>query len=117
MRGEDCVDKSRFAQTSLTYECQFLAKAGSIWRNLTDANDIELETALQELALDLLGYTVETNMTLGEYRLRGLSVCGGHCQVDLMVIFQLQLGELRVGLKKGHLGVVLELGYSDPRPF
>lgn len=32
---------------------------------LTDADDIELETTLQELALDLRGDTVETDMALG----------------------------------------------------
>lgn len=32
---------------------------------LTDADDVELETALQELALDLAGDAVETNVALG----------------------------------------------------
>jgi hypothetical protein len=33
---------------------------------LTDADDIELETALQELLLNLLGDTVKANMTSWE---------------------------------------------------
>jgi hypothetical protein len=41
----------------------------------TNADDIELESALQELALDLGCDAVETNMTLRE---DGLSSHGGH---------------------------------------
>jgi hypothetical protein len=41
---------------------------------LTNANNIELETALQELLLDLGGDAVETNVALREDALRGLSL-------------------------------------------
>lgn len=49
VRGKDGVDQSRLAQTSLT-----------------NADNVELETALQELALDLRRDAVETDMALGE---------------------------------------------------
>lgn len=41
----------------------------------TNANDVELETTLQELALDLRGDAVETDMALGE---DGAGGHGGH---------------------------------------
>jgi hypothetical protein len=41
---------------------------------LTNANNIELETALQELLLNLGGDAVETDVTLGEDALRGLGL-------------------------------------------
>ena len=40
----------------------------------TDADDVELEAALQELLLDLGGNTVETDVALGEDALCGLSL-------------------------------------------
>lgn len=43
----------------------------------TNANDVELETTLQELALNLLGDAVETDMTLGVDGRRG---SGRHCR-------------------------------------
>jgi hypothetical protein len=48
---------------------------------LTNADDIELETALQELALNLRGDAIETNMASGVHRLlRSVSVLNGsHC--------------------------------------
>ncbi len=45
---------------------------------LTNADDVELETTLQELALDLGRDAVETNMALGENGGRGSS---SHCVV------------------------------------
>ena len=42
---------------------------------LTNTNDIELETSLDELALDLRGDTIETNMAVG---VDGSSWHGGH---------------------------------------
>lgn len=64
VRGEDGVDEGRLAQTSLT-----------------NTDDIELEAALEELLLDLLGDAVETDVAFGEdggCLLRGCSG-GGHC--------------------------------------
>lgn len=60
---------------------------------LTDTYDVKLEAALQELALNLGGYAVETNMAFGHYRillrrhplvrshtsLRRHLLLGGHC--------------------------------------
>ena len=48
---------------------------------LTDADDVELEPALQELALNLRCDAIETNMASGIHRLlRGVSVLNGcHC--------------------------------------
>ena len=43
--------------------------------DLTNADDVELETTLQELALNLRGDAVETDMALGEDAARGH---GGH---------------------------------------
>lgn len=43
----------------------------------TNTNDVELETTLQELALDLAGDAVETNMALGVDGRRG---SGRHCR-------------------------------------
>jgi hypothetical protein len=65
VRGEDGVDEGRLAQTGLT-----------------DTDDIELEAALQELLLNLVGDAVETDVALGEdgrRLLRGCG-CGGHCE-------------------------------------
>lgn len=56
------------------------AGAGDFVR--TDADNIELETALQQLLLNLRGDAVETNMALGEDRLRGtvaVLLHGRHC--------------------------------------
>lgn len=39
-----------------------------ITSRLTDADDIELEASLQELALNLGGDAVETDVTVGEHR-------------------------------------------------
>lgn len=64
MRGEDGVDESRLAQTGLA-----------------DTDDIELEAALEELLLDLVGDAVETDVALGEDGRRLLRGCGcGHCE-------------------------------------
>lgn len=49
MRGEDGVDEGRLAQTGLAY-----------------TDDIELETALEQLSLNLLGDAVEADVALGE---------------------------------------------------
>lgn len=43
---------------------------------LTNANNIELEAALQELLLDLGGDAVETDVALGEDALRRLWLLG-----------------------------------------
>ncbi len=43
-------------------------------RQLTDTDDIELETSLQQLLLDLLGDAIKTNMASREDR-----VPLGHC--------------------------------------
>ena len=43
----------------------------------TNTDDIELEAALKELPLNLGGNAVETDMALGEDRLRRVSVHGG----------------------------------------
>ena len=54
---------------------------------LTNANNIELETALQELLLDLGGDAVETDMALGEDALRSLRLLGsgvGHVEGGCM---------------------------------
>ena len=48
----------------------------------TDTHDIELETTLQELALDLRGDAVETDMAVGEdggLLSRSSAGSGGHC--------------------------------------
>lgn len=42
---------------------------------LTNANDIELETTLQQLLLDLAGNAVETDVALGVDGSRGHFVC------------------------------------------
>jgi hypothetical protein len=64
VRVEDVVDAGRLAQTGLA-----------------DTDDIELEAALEELLLNLVGDAVETDVALGEDGrglLRGCG-CGGHC--------------------------------------
>ena len=73
--SEDGINQGRLAQTCLAYNgktCQLQARATVelrvVPRALTDADDIELETTLQELALDLRGNTVETNVALGVNR-------------------------------------------------
>jgi len=64
VRGEDGVDEGRLAQTGLA-----------------DADDIELEAALEELLLDLVGDAVETDVALGEDGRGLLRGCGcGHCE-------------------------------------
>lgn len=46
--------------------------------SLTHADHIELETTLQQLALDLVCDAIETDMAFGHYWLR-LLWAGGHC--------------------------------------
>lgn len=74
VRGEDGVDEGRLAQTRLACSAQTRQSRECFrWseleleprEQLTDADDIELESALQELALDLGGDAVETDMALG----------------------------------------------------
>ena len=57
VRGEDGVDQGGLAETGLS-----------------NANNIELEAALQELLLDLGGDAVEADVALGEDALHGLSL-------------------------------------------
>lgn len=93
--SEDGVDQRRLAQASLT--CKFkqdtsvillaamflsLRQVPRLCRgklSLTDANNIELKPALQELALNLGGDAIETNMAL---RVDGSCRHGGHFTVD-----------------------------------
>ena len=88
MRREDGVRQGRLAETSLTCTEMELARGclsirdGNCRRKMhrgpavmrvgikgsphTNADDVELETALQELALNLGGDAVETDMAVGE---------------------------------------------------
>lgn len=76
--GKDGVDQGRLSETSLAFEGvaqdalveatrRHIATAEGKRNNrqLTDTDDIELETALEELALDLGGDAVETDVALG----------------------------------------------------
>lgn len=87
---KDCVNQSRLSKTSLSYSFPIRLYASHktaeerIWEAVhTNTNDIELETTLQELALDLGCDTVETDVTAWEHRLlRSMSVHGSvgcHC--------------------------------------
>ena len=73
MRSEDRVDQCRFSQTSLAFSSLISRysvgglRAGKDCRFvLTNADDVELEATLQELALNLRGDAVETDMALRE---------------------------------------------------
>jgi hypothetical protein len=89
-RGENGVDQCRLAQTCLAYDGRDLGSAelSRDWaeggqsedeENLkrTNADDVELETTLQELTLDLRGDAVKTDMALG---VDGGSWHGRHCE-------------------------------------
>lgn len=83
---EDGVDQGGFAQASLSCEVELQlascteAEVQWIWRWHTNTDDVELETSLQELLLNLRGDAVETDMVLGKHRLRLLCLSGGcHC--------------------------------------
>ena len=78
VRGEDGVDQRRFAETGLA--CVLVSTSlislglGGMRIERTNADDVELEAALQQLLLDLAGDAVETDVRLGEHgalRLRG----------------------------------------------
>lgn len=74
--SKDRVDQSRLSETSLTLIVQELKLAkGSTFPGghrvqssaaRTNANDVELESTLQELPLNLRGDAVETDMALRE---------------------------------------------------
>ena len=53
----------------------------------TDADDIELKAALQQLLLDLVGDGVEAHMAFWEHRLLRLRrhCAGGHCGVCVAI--------------------------------
>ncbi len=71
---------------------------------LTDTDDVELETSLQELALNLGGDAVKTDMAL---RVDGRSWHGSHfcwwCWVDLVVRWSL-FQKRRIRISKGARG-------------
>jgi hypothetical protein len=84
VRGEDCVDEGGFAEAGLAWDGvrRLVAGQGQLGKRVirrTDAHDIELKTALQQLLFNLLGDAVETDVALGEHRLRGLRVQSCHC--------------------------------------
>lgn len=89
MRSKDCVDQGRLSETSLALShkgkqqlahCFVTRKFRAMIVALTDTHNIELETTLQELLLDLRGDAVETDMAAREDGARGScdSGCRGH---------------------------------------
>jgi hypothetical protein len=70
--GEDGVYQSGFAEPRLTC-CKVSAKGfcdSDLVEILTNADNVELEAALQEFALNLSGNAVETHMALGNHGVR-----------------------------------------------
>lgn len=77
--SKDRVDEGRFAQTGLTWSLVSAGHGVRGWEH-TNTHDIELESALQQLALDLGGDAVETDMAVGEDggRVGRGGACGSH---------------------------------------
>lgn len=57
-----------------------------MWYMLTNTDDIELEAALQQLLLNLVGDAVEADVALWEDGLRSLSAHGRHCVVERVTV-------------------------------
>lgn len=76
MGCKDGIYERRFAQARLACkDCQTGPLLHGKQGVFTNADDIELKTTLQELALNLGGDTVEADMALGHH----WSLLGGHC--------------------------------------
>lgn len=56
-----------------------------VYLRRTDTDDVELETTLEKLLLDLSRDAVETDVALGEDRRGRLGVDRGHCDVRARV--------------------------------
>jgi hypothetical protein len=83
---EDGVDQSRFSETSLAYGAmEGLVEdfvAGRYCLTHTNTHDVELEATLQQLALDLRGNAVKTDMAMGKNSgllSRRCGSSGSHC--------------------------------------
>ena len=78
VRGEDGVDEGAFAESGLAWSCQHLfPDVKEDIERRTDANDVELKPALEQLLLNLRRDAVETDVVFGEDRLRLLGVHSG----------------------------------------
>lgn len=79
MRRENGVDQGGFSQSGLSLDKSALVHVHVSFSKLTNANDIELETSLQQLLLDLGGDGVETNMAPWEHSVPLRHGCGHDC--------------------------------------
>lgn len=77
---EDGVYESGLPQAGLTCAICKLPIAPILAEQLTNTNDVELETTFEELTLDLSSDTVEADMALRDYwiRLRRHDIRGRH---------------------------------------
>lgn len=108
VRGEEGVNERRLAETGLA--CMFalvIARLVSHRIKLTNADDVELETPLHRLPLNLLGDAVETDIAVREDGLRRGLVRGSHCgYVSLEAGVNGQAGGRRIEWRAWLLGVV-----------
>ena len=83
MRSEDGVDQCGLPESCLAccnLDLAFVSMEAA-YRMRTDANDVKLEPALEQLSFNLLGYAVEANMAFGHHGCPRWRDCGRHYEI------------------------------------